>query len=66
MRFVMKTKYLHFTLYSEAISGTEDKTKYYNQRCPCGSYIRNQRSPGEGSGYSLQDSCLENSMERGA
>ena len=23
------------------------------------------RSPGEGNGYSLQDSCLENSMDRG-
>ena len=24
------------------------------------------RSPGEGSGYPLQNSCLENSMDRGA
>ena len=24
------------------------------------------RCPGEGNGYPLQDSCLENSMERGA
>ena len=24
------------------------------------------RSPGEGYGYPLQDSCLENSMDRGA
>ena len=24
------------------------------------------RSPGEGNGYSLQDSCLEISMDRGA
>ena len=24
------------------------------------------RSPGEGKGYPLQDSCLENSMDRGA
>ena len=24
------------------------------------------RSPGEGNGYPLQDSCLENSMDRGA
>ena len=24
------------------------------------------RSPGEGNGYSLQDSCLENTMGRGA
>ena len=25
-----------------------------------------ERSPGEGNGNSLQDSCLENSMDRGA
>ena len=25
-----------------------------------------ERSPGEGNGYPLQYSCLENSMERGA
>ena len=24
-----------------------------------------RRSPGEGNGYPLQDSCLENSMDRG-
>ena len=24
------------------------------------------RAPGEGNGYPLQDSCLENSMDRGA
>ena len=27
---------------------------------------RQGRSPGEGKGYPLQDSCLENSMDRGA
>ena len=27
---------------------------------------RSGRSPGEGNGYSLQYSCLENSMDRGA
>ena len=30
--------------------------------CPAGDW----RSPGEGNGYPLQYSCLENSMERGA
>ena len=25
-----------------------------------------ERPPGEGNGYPLQDSCLENSMDRGA
>ena len=30
MGFVMKTKDLHFTcIYSEVVSGTEDKSKYY-------------------------------------
>ena len=31
-----------------------------------GSIPKSGRSPGEGSGYPLQYSCLENSMERGA
>ena len=28
--------------------------------------IPGSRSPGEGNGYPLQDSCLKNSMDRGA
>ena len=31
-----------------------------------GSIPRSGRSPGEGNGYPLQDSCLENPMDRGA
>ena len=31
-----------------------------------GSIPRSEKSPGEGNGYPLQYSCLENSMERGA
>ena len=31
-----------------------------------GSILRLGRSPGEGNGYPLQSSCLENSMDRGA
>jgi len=31
-----------------------------------GSIPELERSPGEGKGYSLQYSCLENSMDRGA
>ena len=31
-----------------------------------GSIPRSGRSPGEGNGNPLQDSCLENSMDRGA
>ena len=31
-----------------------------------GSIPGSGRSPGEGNGYSLQDSCLENSMDKGA
>ena len=31
-----------------------------------GSIPASRRSPGEGNGYSLQYSCLENSIERGA
>ena len=31
-----------------------------------GSFPVSERSPGEGTDYSLQYSCLENSMDRGA
>ena len=31
-----------------------------------GSIIASGRSPGEGNGYTLQNSCLENFMDRGA
>ena len=31
-----------------------------------GSISRSGRSPGEGNGNPLQDSCLENSMDKGA
>ena len=31
-----------------------------------GSILRSGRSPGEGNGYPLQYSCLENPMDRGA
>ena len=31
-----------------------------------GSILASERSPGEGNGYLLQYSCLENSMDRGA
>ena len=31
-----------------------------------GSVPESGRTPGEGNGYSLQNSCLENSMDRGA
>ena len=31
-----------------------------------GSILESGRSPGEGNGYPLQYSCLENSMDRGA
>ena len=34
--------------------------------CNPGLFPRSGRSPGEGNGYPLQYSCLENSMNRGA
>ena len=42
----------------------------YNEESACnegdpGSIPGSERSPGEGNGYPLQSSCLENSMERG-
>ena len=42
-----------------------DKESARNAREP-GSISGSGKSPGEGSGYPLQCSCLENSMNRGA
>ena len=45
--------------------GSDGKKSACNARDP-GSIPRSGRSPGEGNGYPLQYSCLENSMDRGA
>ena len=45
--------------------GSDDKKSAYNAGDP-GSIPGLGRSPGEGNGYPLQYSCLENPMDRGA
>ena len=45
--------------------GSEDNASACNAEDP-GSIPGLGRSPGEGNGYPLQYSCLENPMERGA
>ena len=45
--------------------GSDGKESACNTRDP-GLIPRLGRSPGEGNGNPLQDSCLENSMDRGA
>ena len=45
--------------------GAEGKESTYNAG-DLGSIPGSGRSPGEGDGYSLQCSCLENPMNRGA
>ena len=45
--------------------GTEVKVYAFNAGDP-GSIPESGRSPGEGNGYPLQYSCLENPMDRGA
>ena len=45
--------------------GSYDKESACNARGP-GSIPESGRSTGEGNGYPLQYSCLENSMDRGA
>ena len=44
--------------------GSEDKESACNAGDP-GSILGSGRSPGEGNGYPLQYSCLENPMNRG-
>jgi len=45
--------------------GSDSKASAYNVGDP-GSIPSLRRSPGEGNGNPLQDSCLENSMDGGA
>ena len=45
--------------------GSDNKESAYNAGDP-GSIPGSGRSPGEGNGYPLQYSCLENPMDRGA
>ena len=45
--------------------GSDSKEPAFNEG-DSGSIPELDRSPGEGNGYSLQYSCLENSMDRGA
>ena len=68
--------------WTDKFTGLEETSKYYAALpgFPGSSVIKNLpadaedlglipgsgRSPGEGSGYSLQYSCLENSMDSGA
>ena len=51
--------------YVDLLGGSDSKESACNVRDP-GSIPRLGRSPGEGNGYPLQYSCLENSMDRGA
>ena len=46
-------------------SGSDCKESAYNA-ADLGSIPESGRSPGEGNGYPLQYSCLENSMDSGA
>ena len=57
---------LNYPGVSEGFSGSSDsKESAYNARAQ-GLIPGSGRSPGEGNGYILQYSCLENSMDRGA
>ena len=47
------------------LGGSDGKDSACNAGDP-GSVPESGRSPGEGNGYPLQYSCLENSMDRGA
>ena len=46
-------------------TGSDGKESACSAKDP-GLTSRSRKSPGEGNGYSLQYSCLKNSMDRGA
>ena len=50
----------------EPVSGGSDGKEFACNAGDLGSVPGLGRSPGEGNGYPLQYSCLENSMDRGA
>ena len=52
-------------IYTGFPSSSDGKESTYNAGDP-GLIPRLRRSPGEENGYSLQYSCLENSIDRGA
>ena len=54
-----------WAMYSGFPGGSEGKESTGSAGDPS-SILGLGRSPGEGNGYPLQDSCLENSMDRGA
>ena len=51
---------------TQGFPGSSDDKDYDCNAGDPGSIPRSGRSPGEGSGYPLQYSCLENPMGRGA
>ena len=59
-------KKLHYLLkFESSLYGSDGEESACNAGDP-GSIPESGRSPGEGNGYLLQYSCLENSMDRGA
>ena len=66
--------YLKYFIFFQRISQTSLKLTFYgsdSKESTCsagdpGSIPGSGRSPGEGNGYPLQNSCLENSVDRGA
>ena len=65
-------KVIHTHMYTHIYmspGGSDDKERGRESTCNAGdlgSISGLERSPGEGNGYPLQDSCLENFMDRGA
>ena len=63
--FILKKIPLLFPLIRDFPGGSDGKESAFNVG-DTGLISGLGRSPGEGNGYPLQDSCLENSMDRGA
>ena len=57
--------HIHLHIKVKIPGGSDDKESVCNAEDP-GSIPGSEKSPGEGNGYPLQYSCLENSMDRGS
>ena len=59
-------KLYHFTFPLTLYGGSDGKESLAGKAGDPGSILGSGRSPGEGNGYPLQYTCLENFMDRGA
>ena len=59
-------QHIAFSIHINSLAGGSDGKASASNAGDLGSIPRSERSPGEGNGNTIQYSCLENTMDRGA